>query len=159
MRWGWVTSMPTELSTSRWRVHQDGHYIVTIYNGGGESACDVDRLCADAAGDDHRPARAGVGPLDVAVGDFTGAGVSDLAISSTGTGRAGSSKVAVYTFKLDDSTPINSPVTPCSWVSRSSRLVSAERTDSAWRRRTPTATALHSSLSGRPRRCRAESRS
>ena len=58
------------------------------------------------------PLGPGVGPLDVAVGDFTGVGVSDLAISSTGTGRAGSSKIAVYTFQLDDNLPMNSPVTP-----------------------------------------------
>ena len=92
--------------------HQGGHYIVTIYNGAGESAATSTGVAPMPLATITDPLGRGVGPLDVAVGDFTGAGVSDLAISSTGSGRAGSSKVAVYTFQLDGSTPMNSPVSP-----------------------------------------------
>ncbi len=92
--------------------HQDGDYIVTIYNGAGENASTSTGSAPMPLATITDPLGPGIGPLDVAVGDFTGAGVSDLAISSTGTGLAGSSKVAVYTFRLDDSTPMNSPVTP-----------------------------------------------
>ena len=92
--------------------HQDGQYIVTIYNGLGTSAATSTGFAPMPLATITNPLGRGVGPLDVAMGDFTGAGTSDLVISSTGTGRAGSSKVAVYTFTLDKSSPINSPVTP-----------------------------------------------
>jgi cell wall-associated NlpC family hydrolase len=92
--------------------HQGGHYLVTIYSGAGQNATTSTGYAPMPLATITDPLGPGVGPLDVAVGDFTGDGVSDLAISSTGTGRAGSSKVAVYSFQLANSTPINSPVTP-----------------------------------------------
>ncbi len=92
--------------------HQGGHYIVTIYSGEGQNARTATGSSSMPLATIIDPLGRRVGPLDVAMGDFTGSGTSDLAISSTGTGRAGSSKVAVYAFTLVNNTPMNSPVTP-----------------------------------------------
>jgi hypothetical protein len=92
--------------------HEGGHYVVTIYDGDGQNAATATGFAPKVLATITDPLGPGVGPLDVAVGDFTGSGVSDLAISSTGTGAAASSKVAVYKFTLVNSSPVNSPVTP-----------------------------------------------
>lgn len=60
--------------------HQGGHYIVTIYNGVGQSASTTTGFAPMVLATITDPLGRGVGPLDVAAGDFTGAGVSDLAI-------------------------------------------------------------------------------
>jgi hypothetical protein len=51
------------------------------------------------------------GPLDVALGDFNGDGVSELAISSTSRGRRAGSKVGIWSFQVVGNSPINATVT------------------------------------------------
>ena len=63
---------------------QDGHYVVTIYNGDGQasdktSTGAIPQVLATMID----PLGVGVGPLNVTAGDFTGIGLSDLAISAT----------------------------------------------------------------------------
>ena len=51
------------------------------------------------------------GPLDVALGDFNGDGVSELAISSPSGGRRAGSKVGIWSFQVVGNSPINATVT------------------------------------------------
>ena len=57
------------------------------------------------------PLRPESGPLDVALGDFNGDGVSELAISSTSGGRRAGSKVGIWSIEVVGNSPINATVT------------------------------------------------
>jgi len=89
---------------------QGGHYVVTIYDGVGtqdKSSRTGSEVLPLATLTD--PLGKGVGPLSVAVGDFSGDGVSELAIAATAGGEA---QVATYRFQLPaGASPIDQPVT------------------------------------------------
>jgi hypothetical protein len=91
---------------------QAGHYVVTIYDGVGTQ--DQDSPTSADARPLARlvdPLGKGVGPLSVAVGDFDGDGVSDLAVAAAAPG--GGARVATYRFQLPaGALPIDQPVTP-----------------------------------------------
>jgi cell wall-associated NlpC family hydrolase len=87
---------------------------VAIYNGAGQvdgslATGDAPQLLATIPD----PFSLAAGPLDVALGDFTGGGVSELAISAKN-----SNQISVWTFQLPESAstngPLNAPVTPVS---------------------------------------------
>ena len=94
--------------------HQNGEYQVSIYDGAGQ--VDSSRATGYAP---HLlatipdPFSSAAGPLDVALGDFTGSGISELAISAKN-----SNQISVWTFKLPASAvtdgPLSSPVIPVS---------------------------------------------
>ena len=94
--------------------HQNGKYQVAIYNGAGQADASLatgyaPELLATIP-DPFSPA---AGPLDVALGDFTGDGISELAISAKC-----SNKISVWTFQQSamaiTNGPLNAPVTPIS---------------------------------------------
>lgn len=93
---------------------ESGHFKVTIYSGIGEDdRSSPTRVAHRVLARMEDPLGADVGPLDLGVGDFDDDGVSDLAISSTGTQRNGGSPVVkVWRFELDADSPLNSKVTP-----------------------------------------------
>ena len=93
---------------------QDGHYVVTIYNGDGQasdktSTGAIPQVLATMID----PLGVGVGPLNVTAGDFTGIGLSDLAISATSSEHGDGSKVGIWSFALEPgASPVDAPVTP-----------------------------------------------
>jgi hypothetical protein len=89
--------------------HQNGHQLVTIYSGWGKPASTSSGFDALPLVTLVDPLGAGSGPLDLALGDFTGDGVSDLAVAETSK-HGGAPKIEVWSFQLTDSSPINSPV-------------------------------------------------
>lgn len=89
----------------------DGHYDVIIYDGHGKtdaSGGTVTNVLARLVD----PLGPGVGPLTVALGDFNGDGVSDLAVAST-SAFGNSPVVKTWSFQLKDPTalPLDAPVT------------------------------------------------
>jgi cell wall-associated NlpC family hydrolase len=94
--------------------HDNGQYQVAIYNGAGQS----DGSTATGYGPQllatiTDPFSLAAGPLDVALGDFTGDGISELAISAKY-----SNQISVWNFQQSASAttngPLNEPVTPVS---------------------------------------------
>ena len=92
--------------------HQKGKYQVAIYSGAGQAVTGpatgyAPKILATIAD----PFSTTAGPLDVALGDFTGAGVSELAISSRY-----SDQISVWAFQQSPNAiadgPLNQPVTP-----------------------------------------------
>lgn len=90
--------------------HQSGSYQVTIYSGIGQADSSLKTGYAPKVlatiPDPFSPA---AGPLDVAMGDFTNNGISELAISSMYLNQ-----IAVYTFQTGlppTASPINATVT------------------------------------------------
>ena len=61
---------------------QDGRYQVAIYSGTGQADASLTWLYADPLATIPNPSAVAAGPLDVALGDFTGGGISELAISA-----------------------------------------------------------------------------
>lgn len=90
---------------------QAGHYVVTIYDGVGtqdKSSSTGSKVLTLATLTD--PLGQGVGPLSIAVGDFNGDGVSELAIAAAAGGGA---QIATYKFQLPaGASPIDHTVTP-----------------------------------------------
>ncbi len=90
--------------------HRNGKYEVTLYSGLGQpdsslASGNASKVLA-TIDDPFKPA---AGPLDVALGDFDGGGLAELAISARN-----SDQIAVYTFRpnVDASGPLNATVTP-----------------------------------------------
>jgi len=92
--------------------HQNGQYEVAIYSGAGQTDGSLatgyaPQLLATIP-DPFSPA---AGPLDVALGDFTGDGISELAISAKC-----SNQISVWSFQQSEiaiiNGPLNAPVTP-----------------------------------------------
>ncbi|MDR3633248.1 MAG: FG-GAP repeat protein [Isosphaeraceae bacterium] len=92
-------------------THQDGHYIVTIYSGAGQTGDTQTGYEALPLVTLTDPLGPGVGPLSVALGDFNGNGSSDLAISSTASQNGASPSIKFFSFQLTQNSPYNSPVT------------------------------------------------
>jgi hypothetical protein len=102
---------------------EDGNSVVDIYDGRGEPA-DSAASSAAAESTTHstvnllaqlvNPLGQGVGPMSVALGDFTGSGVSELAVASTDPTSVGLPLVQVYRFQLatPGAVPLGAPVTP-----------------------------------------------
>ncbi len=91
--------------------HQGRHQLVTIYSGWGKPAATTTGFAALPLVTLVDPLGLGSGPLDVALGDFTGDGVSDLAVAATSShGRA--PKIEVWSFQITAASPVNSPVNP-----------------------------------------------
>jgi hypothetical protein len=91
-----------------------GNYVVDIYDThGAPDASSATGTTVNLLASLVNPLGQGVGPLSVAVGDFDGKGVSELAIASTSPPRAGSPVVATYEFQLSapGSLPLDAPVT------------------------------------------------
>ena len=94
--------------------HQNGEYQVTIYSGAGEAVTGpatgyAPKILATIPD----PFSTADGPLDVALGDFAGTGVSELAISSRY-----SDQISVWAFEQSPDAlvdgPLNQPVSPVS---------------------------------------------
>ncbi len=92
---------------------QGGNFVVDIYDSRGQanktsSTGWTVNLLAQLV----NPLGKGVGPLSVALGDFSGTGVSELAVASSAPRCADRPVVAVYQFQLPSGTqPLGSPVT------------------------------------------------
>lgn len=92
---------------------QSGHYVINIYDGAGKSDSEsptgalVNPLLVQTLVDPLGP---GVGPLTIAAGDFTGLGLTELAVASA-TGQT--SKVDIWAPQLADPSapPTNAKVT------------------------------------------------
>ena len=75
--------------------HQNGEYQVAIYSGAGQADGNLATGYApDLLATIPDPFSPSAGPLDVALGDFTGSGISELAISAKN-----SNKISVWTFQ------------------------------------------------------------
>ena len=92
--------------------HQNGQYQVAIYSGAGQAdeslATGYAPQLLATIPDPFSPA---AGPLDVALGDFSGSGISELAISAKY-----SNQISFWTFQQSPIAiadgPLNAPVTP-----------------------------------------------
>jgi len=91
--------------------HQGGHQIVTIYSGWGKHASTTTGFAALPLVTLVDPLGVGSGPLDLALGDFTGEGVSDLAVAATSS-HGGAPNIEVWSFQITAASPVNSPVNP-----------------------------------------------
>jgi hypothetical protein len=91
--------------------HQGDHFIVTIYSGWGQSSASTNSGYSSLALVTLKdPLGEKSGPLDIALGDFNGSGVSQLAVATT-TRATGAPKIGVWTFQVPaNSSPVNSPV-------------------------------------------------
>ncbi len=92
--------------------HMNGRYQVSIYSGIGQADGSLATGYApDLLATIPDPFRPSAGPLDVALGDFSGSGISELAISAKN-----SNKISVWTFQQSPSAvangPLNAAVTP-----------------------------------------------
>ena len=92
--------------------HMNGRYQVAIYNGAGQTDASLATGSApQLLATIPDPFSSAAGPLDVALGDFTGNGISELAISSKY-----SNQISVWNFLQSASAvangPLNAPVTP-----------------------------------------------
>jgi cell wall-associated NlpC family hydrolase len=92
--------------------HRNGQYLVSIYNGAGEAdgslaTGSAPQLLATIPD----PFSTAAGPLDVALGDFSGDGISELAISAEH-----SNQISLWTFEQSATAisdgPLGQPVTP-----------------------------------------------
>jgi cell wall-associated NlpC family hydrolase len=91
-----------------------GDYVVDIYDAeGAPDANSATGTTVNLLATLRNPLGKGVGPLSVAVGDFEGGGVSELAIASASPTTKGAPVVATYRFDLatQGSLPLNAPVT------------------------------------------------
>ena len=94
--------------------YQNGQYQVAIYNGAGQADTSLaSGYSSDPLATIPDPFSPAAGPLDVALGDFTGSGISELAISAKY-----SNQISVWTFQqspiaISDG-PLNAPVIPVS---------------------------------------------
>ena len=94
--------------------HRNGQYEVDIYNGAGQvDASTATGYSSQLLATIPDPFNVAAGPLDVALGDFAGDGISQLAISAQN-----SNQISFWTFQLPTSAatdgPLNSPVIPVS---------------------------------------------
>ena len=92
--------------------HTNGQYQVSIYSGLGQTDGSLATGYApDLLATIPDPFRPSAGPLDVALGDFSGSGISELAISAKY-----SNKISLWTFEPGPSAvangPLNAAVTP-----------------------------------------------
>jgi hypothetical protein len=93
---------------------QGGDRVVDIYDGRGQAiSSSATGWTVNPLAQLVNPLGKGSGPLSIAVGDFLGTGVSELAVASAGASRRHSPVVAVYQFQLPTGAfPLGSPVTP-----------------------------------------------
>ena len=85
--------------------------MVTIYSGWGQPASTTTGFASLPLVTLVDPLGVGSGPLDLALGDFTGDGVSDLAVAATSS-HGGAPKIEVWSFQITAASPVNSPVIP-----------------------------------------------
>lgn len=94
--------------------HEGSNHTVTIYDGiGAKDSSTSTGVGVKVLAKLVNPLGANSGPLSIAVGDFNGDGVSELAVSAQTRANAGPAKLATYQFQLkgDPDSPLGQPVT------------------------------------------------
>jgi len=93
--------------------HRGSNHSITVYDGIGEKDTSTSTgVAPKVLVKLENPLGTNSGPLSIAVGDFNGDGLSELAVSAVTRANAGPAQLATYQFKLkgNPDTPLSKPV-------------------------------------------------